>query len=435
MSFDSRISCLGGARLGWALVALSLAGAGACAGDADGGLRLPPGTPVILVVIDTLRADHLSCYGYELPTSPVIDALARESLLFERNTTQCNATFPSLTSIMTGLYVKTHRNYLAVPVDGMVLESQGAACLAERFSARGYHTMAAISHPTWAGEDDAVIMRGWKRVTKIDPELSFDQRSLLARAEHTHERLFPLLEEYARDERDHPLFLWAHYFDPHTDLPNVYDAPEPFRNLWLAHHTEAMGVAEWADDLAPLPPSERNAWIEANVPAEQRRKLFIANGRALYDAEISACDAALGELFDRLRAMDVWDDAVVIVMADHGENMESEAAGHGTIVFSHKRLFEGVVHTPFLLRLPHTREGRRVTSLVQNVDLAPTLVELLDLPREPAFEGTSLMPILAGVAEEVHEHNFVETSDHIERGVKTQGLKYLDQGEFDEPLI
>ena len=416
------------------LAAAILLGTAGCGSD-GATLDLPPDTPVILVIIDTLRADHLSCYGYELPTSPVIDSLARESLLFERNTTQCNATFPSMTSIMTGLFVKTHRNYLAVPIDGMVEESQGAACLAERFDAKGYHTIAAISHPTWAGEDDAVIMRGWDRVTKIDPELPFDQRSRLAHVEHTHERLFPLLDEYEREHSDDPLFMWVHYFDPHTDLPNVYDAPEPYRNLWLAHHMDALGVGEFTDGLTPIAPEHRQAWIDANVPAEKRRTVFLANGRALYDGEITSCDAGLGRLFDRLRAMGLWDEALVVVMADHGENMESEVAGHGTIMFSHKRLYEGVVHTPFMIRLPGGGDGLRLDSLVQNVDLAPTLVDLLALPAEPACEGESLLPILTGITDEVHSEVFVESSDHIERAVKSKQLKYIDQGEFDDPLV
>ena len=87
----------------------------------DDPFLLAPDTPVVLVLIDTLRADHLSCYGYPLETSPHLDELASRSFLFEANSTQCNATFPSITSVFTGVYPKTHRNYLAVPIKGMDL--------------------------------------------------------------------------------------------------------------------------------------------------------------------------------------------------------------------------------------------------------------------------------------------------------------------------
>src|SRR5687767_10596183 len=100
-----------------------------CGGAPERARALPPDTPVLLIVIDTLRADHLSCYGYELDTSPVIDAFAAGATLFENNSTQCNSTFPSITSILTGLYPKTHRNYLAVPLAGTVDAASGASCL------------------------------------------------------------------------------------------------------------------------------------------------------------------------------------------------------------------------------------------------------------------------------------------------------------------
>ena len=120
----------------------------------DDPFLLAPDTPVVLVLIDTLRADHLSCYGYPLETSPHLDELASRSFLFEANSTQCNATFPSITSVFTGVYPKTHRNYLAVPIKGMASESGPYPCASERFGERGYYTAAVTSHPSWGAERD-----------------------------------------------------------------------------------------------------------------------------------------------------------------------------------------------------------------------------------------------------------------------------------------
>lgn len=416
--------------LGWCASGAACGGGGAREGPT------PPDTPVLLIVIDTLRADHLSCYGYELETSPVVDEFAAGATLFEHNTTQCNATFPSITSILTGLYPKTHRNYLAVPVAGTVGATPGATCLAERFQAAGYHTLANISHPSWSGADeDATVLRGWDDLSFLDGGTPLMERVRLANAAHTNERLFAQLDRHRERAADRPLFAWAHYFDPHTDLPSVYEPPEVTRNLFLAQHLRGTGAESRVDELAQVPPSRRRAWIRANLPEEQWRPVELANGCALYDAEIRFCDSQIGALFERWKAAGDWDRSLIVLMADHGENLESADRGHGPLAFTHKKLYESVAHTPLIVKLPHQRVGRRVEVLTQNIDLVPTLVDLLRLEKDPPVEGRSLAALLAGGDEAIHEAVFIESSDYVDRAVKTPEWKYIDRGEEQPELV
>lgn len=418
-------------------MSLGLLAAVGCGGaDADP-FALEAGTPVVIIVIDTLRADHLSCYGYELPTSPVIDEFAASATFFESNSTQFNSTFPSLTSIFTGLYPKTHGNYLAVPIPGTTSRSVGAKSLAERFGEAGYQTLAVLSHPSWASVDrDIALMRGWDAFSNIDDPIPIEERPLYAHAEYTHERLFPMLDERNSSGEDRPLFLWVHYFDPHTDLPpTVYNAPEPYRNIYLRHHLELVGLPEYYDDLAPIEPFDRTAWIRENTEGDVRARVDLANGRALYDAEITSCDAGIGRLFERLRADELFDEAVIVLLADHGENMEPTSHGHGPINFTHNRLFESVAHTPLMIRMPGQTVGTRVPAITQNIDLAPTLLELFDLPPRPAVEGLSLVPLLRDPGGVLHDRVFIESSKGGEKVVRTESLKLMDLGDEKEPQL
>ena len=402
--------------------------------------RLEPGTPVFLIVIDTLRADHLGCYGYERDTSPCLDAFAAGATLFENATTQANSTFPSLTSILTGLYLKTHRNYLAVPIEGWMPASEGAQPLSERFAARGYARVAVLSHPVWSRSARPLIARGWSELSQIDPSLSPEERVARTRGSDTNRRAFELLERYGRPGAE-PLFFWLHYFEPHTDKwPNVYDANPLTRDLYLASHLAAFGLERHEPTLRSLEPEQRLDWIRAALPEEEANAVALANGRALYDAEIRSCDAALGAFFERLREQGLFDRALIAVLADHGENMEAQGSaeepqGRGPLAFSHERLFDGVARTPFLLKLPQQTQGQRLGALVQNIDLAPTLIELLGLPAEVAVEGQSLVPLLSGERDSLHDFVYIESTDYVEKAVRGPHLKWIDRGEEEPPLV
>jgi|GEM_PF-3181331 len=407
----------------------------ACGGGAEPDpFLLDRETPVVVVLIDTLRADHLPFYGYELDTSPFLAELAAKSYLFEANSTQCNTTFPSITSIFTGVYPKTHRNYLAVPIEGTVVSSP-LRCAAETFRELGHRTLAATSHPSWAAQrdEDAVLWKGWDAISHLGEPIPLGERELYARASYTNERLFGLLDEYDGAYGSRPLFLWAHYFDPHTDLyGNLYDPPEELRNRFLDHHLAKLGLEEHADALRPLDPAARHQWIQQEAPQDLRKALKLAAGRAGYDAEILSCDGGIRELFARLETSGVLDEAVVVVLADHGENMEELSEEREAAAFTHKRLYEGVAHTPLLIHLPGQTEGRRIGAITQNIDVLPTLMELFDLPRDERIEGESLVPLMRGTQEQVHDLVYMESSVGSEKAVRSKRFKLIDGWQPEE---
>ena len=331
-----------------------------CSGGGEGAASPPPLAPGVLIVIDTLRADHLGCYGYGLDTSPHIDAFAEGATLFEANSTQCNATFPAITSILTGLYPRTHRNYLAVPLEGLVVPPREHGSLAERLEARGYHTLAVVSHPLWTGSDlDAAIHAGWDAFSTIPTSLEGQARYDHDHAGYTNERAFALLDRYD-EERDGPLFLWVHYFDPHA----AYRPPAEYAERFRAAHLEAAAGAG-------------------------AKELEYAAKRALYDGEIAYCDSELARLFDRLRERGLFDRALVALVADHGENLAEHHPGTPLLGFNHGRLYEGVARVPLILKLPGQRAGQRVRAITQSIDLLPTVLEVLGLPGDPPVEGRS----------------------------------------------
>ncbi|MEM7518592.1 MAG: sulfatase-like hydrolase/transferase, partial [Planctomycetota bacterium] len=238
MSHPARPSSL---RPFWGALFLVLLGLGAFLGPA--GCReerdpfaLSPDTPVVLVMVDTLRAESLGLYGYELDTSPVLDRFAETAYVFENGTTQCNATLPSITSTLTSLYVRTHRNYISVPVEGMVRPDASIKALPERMQEAGYETIATISHPSWRKAPDSPgFARGWDILTIIPDSIPIELRPLAATGQYTNERTFKSLalweqanqlraERRARGEKgvaveeEKPLFLLSHYFDPHSDI-------------------------------------------------------------------------------------------------------------------------------------------------------------------------------------------------------------------------
>jgi len=399
---------------------------------------LDPDTPVVIVVIDTLRADRLSCYGYPLDTSPVLDELASRSYLFEANSSQCNATFPSLTSIFTGTYPKTHRSYLAVPVEGTAGGGQQLVCLPERFKEQGYSTLATISHPAYSAnsDTDAVLWHGWDSISFIGEPIPATERPLWARADYTNERLFGQLDALQGGGPAKPLFLWAHYFDPHTDLRgNLYKPPDHLRNRWFSHHFEENGLEEFVELLEPLGPAERHEWIIEDAPTGPIRSVLkLAHGRASYDAEVRASDEGVGELFARLEEDGILERALIVVMADHGENMELHTEERDAHPFTHGRLYDGVTHVPLLIHLPGQTQGERISAMTQSIDVVPTILELLDLAPTGSLDGVSLVPLLRDKGNVLHEYVYMESSSTSEKAVRSDMLKLMDGGNKEREL-
>ncbi len=345
--------------------------------------RNRPARPnVILVSIDTLRADHVSAYGYPRRTTPNLDRWARKNaVLFEETVASAPWTLPSHASIFSGRDAVEHGANLDDPIPA------GFELLAEALRDAGYRTLAltggAFLNPRYG------LDQGVERYAYWPPEA--DGADEL----ETHvNRLISWLE----DERDEPFFVLLHTYEVH--IP--YRPREPyFRELAGEDYRDFKGVIE----ELPTPPERAEGWVRRNwlalrepgggqpgpLPASEIQLAVDA-----YDAGLAYADAQLGRLLDALAASGLDRRTLVVITADHGEALgEKGLAGH-------LYLDDFNLLVPLLVALPGGAEGgTRVARQVRLVDVAPTILAALGLPPLPAADGVSLLPLLHGQPGEV----------------------------------
>lgn len=328
----------GSARVGVSLVAVSLAVGLACT-------RAEKHPPVIVVMLDTLRADHLGFYGYERDTSPNLDAFAHENVAFKYAFTAAPWTPASVATMLTGLYPSAHG---FMPPNGheearlrLARLSPELATLPEILGEAGYATAAVSSNP-------------WIRAEfGFAQGFSTFQYLRETRASDVVAAGLGAIDRLARSPR--PFFLYLHFLDPH----NPYSPPGPYDRMFPAE----LGRAEPRYD-------------EASLDAIRR-----------YDGEIRYLDHELGRFFAALRERGLYDRAIIVVVADHGEQFfEHGSKYHGNALHNEE------VHVPFFLR--DARRGGRgeaIEDVVSTVDLFPTLLGLLGLtPPARQQDGVSL---------------------------------------------
>lgn len=342
--------------------------------------------PVILITIDTLRADRLSSYGSDRVETPHMDRLAAEGVRFDNASSTVPFTLPAHSSIMTGLYPPSHGVRENV---GYVLGAEQVT-LAERFRDAGYLTGGFVSafvlDARWG------IGRGFD--TYVD---DFDLDSMAGANLGSVQRPGPETIAHALEWLDEtaasgdggaagrttgsPFFLWLHLFDPH----DPYEPPESFRTEY--------------------------------------------EGRP-YDGEVAYTDSLIGDFRVELEQRGLFDESVVVLTADHGEGLGDHGESyHGFFVY------DSTVHVPLIVRLPGGAEGGRVIAdAVSHVDIAPTLAELLDLAGTGNEQGRSLLPSMQGLAEPdpgrgVYAESFYAL-DHYGwaplRSLRTADYKYIE---------
>lgn len=332
---------------------------------AVGGLRLvrPPSRPprvLLWISQDTVRADHLSAYGYGRPTSPFLEQLARESLLFENAIATSSWTLPSLASQVTSQLPSEHG---AVHSDFAVRPESES--IFEVLARHGFTVLGATanvffspSHWLAGGFDSLVIAHN-------------------ASALQLRRLLLDSLAEW--DGGDLALFI--HFMDPH--LP--YQPPSPFDRTFEPTEEESRG---W--------PGERRA---------------LEKKRALYDGEIAWTDAHIAQLVANLEKRGLPQDAIVAYTADHGDELQE----HGGFDHGHT-LYEELVRVPLVLRLPE-RRAARIGTPVSLIDLAPTLLEVLGLPVPATFRGDSLLAVARGSPRR-ERYLFAETQEWTHHPVR-----------------
>ena len=363
-------------------LAWTVLGSAACGGrDRDGR------PDVVLIVVDTLRADHLGLYGYARPTSPRLDALAAGGGVFESAMAAAPWTLPSVMSIATARVPSRH----GVVNDGLRLPA-GVPTLAGTLRDAGYATGGFVSHiyvTAPFGFD-----RGFDRYE--DFGLSRPGYRLEAGLEPAADHVTTAALEWVEGRDAAPLFLFVHYFDPHWP----YDPPEPHRSLFPSDYGGPLdagydGISRFQDPLVPIPDDYRRFLVDR------------------YDGEIHFVDAQIGRLLDGIAAARGPRPVAVAVTGDHGEEFKEHGSmGHG------RQMYEEVVRVPLVIARGPLAEGHgaaaraagaargaaprggaaRVGDPVGGIDIAPTLLDLAGVAPSAGMQGRSLAPLLTGAA-------------------------------------
>jgi arylsulfatase A-like enzyme/Tfp pilus assembly protein PilF len=323
---------------------------------------------VIVITLDTTRADHLAAYGYKDVKTPNIDALAQRGVLFEQAITPVPLTLPSHTSIFTGQYPIHH----GVRNNGTFRVPEEAVTMAEILKSRGFHTGAVIG--AFVLDSKYGLDQGFDTYDdnlhggKKGPMFMFDERP----GRMVTDAALAWLKD-----RPAPFFLWLHYFDVHAN----YEPPPPFDVLY---------------DKRP------------------------------YDGEIAGVDQQVGRLLAALDESNRRKDTLVVLTADHGESLGE----HGEATHS-LSIYDATMHVPLLFSHPALPQGLRVKGQVRLIDILPTVLDLVSIESPEGIDGQSLVPTLR-TAEAVDRESYIETlvprfnNGWAElRGVRTTSHKYI----------
>jgi len=372
----------------------------------------------ILIISDTLRLDHLGCYGNEWISTPHIDRLAEKSIIFDRAYAASFPTVPHRHDVLTGRYTFTHAAWAPLPRDEVIL--------AQELGKAGYVSMMILDEPHIIenGYHYDRGFNGWEwirgqesdrwQTTPARPELPCSRHKLRNpdRLVAVHQRNIAL-RRYEEDTfvaqtmaqacrwlednyREHEkFFLYVDTLDPHEP----WDAPQ-----WYVDRYDPGYEGEEVNYPVYGP-------TDYLTPAE------LKHARALYAAEVTLVDRWVGRLLEKIKDLGLLEDTLVIFTTDHG----FYHGEHGWIGKSHitpewsrsVQLYEEVAHIPFILCLPGA-EPRREQAFIQPPDLMPTFLELASAPDPGTMHGRSLVPILEGNAD--HLWDFTVTSPTIIRG-------------------
>ncbi len=359
--------------------------------------RALPTTPtnIILIALDTLRADHLGCYGYVRNTSPNIDRFAAESILFERAIASAPWTTPSFGSVFTGKHPSRHK--AGRFTQGFVLASHFTT-LAELISQRGLLTAAFT---------EGVAVRGpigFSRGFDLYSDGESPESHLTGTAENTFRQAAAWLERYAHL----PFFLFVHTYEPHAP----YDAPEPWK-------------LKFADPDYNGPP----VMLGPDAVTEKEKQHI----RDRYDGGIAYTDHWAGWFLDRLDGLGLRENTMVVLFSDHGEEFwEHGEVGHTS------QIYDEVLWTPLIMRMPgNDYHAHRVSKQVALTDIFATVLDTLDISVSGVYDSYSLLPVMRNDQDVIYKRENVvselanissDSSNYVEflmRSIRFPHVKYI----------
>ena len=339
----------------------------------------------VIYLVDTLRADHTGVYGYGRNTTPELDAFARDAVVFDRAIVHASWTKPSVASILTSRLPGQHRAVqLRDPLDPSSLT------IAERLDERGFATGAAIANSVIYGAESQ-FDRGFDVFVGLHGE--DDRRSKLTGADVVVDSALGFL----RSRQGMPTFLYVHTMDPHVP----YAPPPPFDRMFEPFPTD--------DHPA------RDPRTDYKEPLDRERMI------GQYDGDVAFGDREFGRFVRELKAAGLYEDALVVFLADHGE----EFLDHG--LWLHGRsLFDELIRVPLVVKLPGNRgAGKRIAEQVQGVDIVPTVLEAMGAPLPKDLVGLPLQLTLAGGEKARPALAEISHRGFVAHGVRTEADKYV----------
>jgi len=325
---------------------------------------------VLLIAIDTLRADRLGTYGYQKNTSPFIDKFAKSAVVFENYFAPEIPTQPSYTSLYTGQYSITHN---IVTHGGSRTLSDKTPVLPEILHQNDYTTCAI---------DNLLQMKPWfARGYEFYIVTSYNLPGFqFVSADMVNNRALEWLDNHHKEK----FFMFIHYWDPHTP----YLPPKRYRKLFYEGNPSDPKDRSMKEFFkTPHGQWFKNSWLKelgGNITDAD----YVA---AMYDSEIRYTDDAVKKVVNKLKTLGILEDTVIIILSDHGEVL-TEHPGF----FDHHGLYEENIHVPLIIRFPNREYKKRVNQLVLTPDIAPTILEILGIETPNSMEGISFLPKITG---------------------------------------
>jgi arylsulfatase A-like enzyme len=327
---------------------------------------------ILLLGIDSLRADHMSCYGYPLNTTPHMDKLAAEATLFEHAISAHIPTTSGYSNMLTGMdcfgtsvVALRHRGGLR----------DGVKTLAEILRENGYTTTCVgfTGNPASRGFDTYLDFSGW----------GAEKDGKSPKAENLNAVAIPELKRLA--EQDQPFLLFLRHMDPHTP----YLPPAPFERIFY-HGDECDPANQSMEPVMTFKPF--CDYFAAWLPVGCSDKDYVV---AQYDGAVAYMDSAIQAIFTSLEKLGIEDETIVVITSDHGETLYDHDCW-----FDHHGMYDCTLHVPLIIKYPgKVPAGKRITGYNQHKDLVPTLLELtgIETPGHE-FDGKSLMDMVRGEA-------------------------------------
>jgi arylsulfatase A-like enzyme len=341
---------------------------------------------IILVSEDQLAARHIHSYGYHRNTTPHLDRMTEEGVLFTRFYASGSWTTPSYPSMMTGLFPSQHQMTLFVRPGAPTLDP-GIPLLAEQFEKAGYHTVAFCNNGN-AGQ--FILGRGFKEfyqgqripdnITEREDETLMDFR-----APGTNKKIFSWLEK----NKDIPFFMFILYFEPHSP----YDPP--------SEHDIFKTDAYPEETHTGYDPLKGKLLRFANAGDKRAVQRLID----LYDGKVHFIDYHFGKLLNKIENLGLDDKTIIILLSDHGELLYSHK---DVLTFDHRSLYDTNIHVPLVIKGPGISQGKKINAMASHIDIPPTILDLAGLPHLKNVPGESLLPLIRGSASSVHDYIFAE---------------------------